>query len=265
MTRVLVIVAVAGLLMSVACISAAVAIGGPEAMKRGDWAWTWMGPHHWGRMHEAAGPPARRDFPFSGGFLEVNAPAEVDYVQAPGPAKLTISGPAQALDRVRVEGGRITLAGGFGGWDGLRVSLTAPAVTRFAMHGADRLAIRGYRQDQLAIEVAGHADVSAEGETKTVRLDLTGAGDADFSALKTAGADIDISGAGDATVGPTDWARVRISGVGDVNLLTRPPQLETQIAGAGHVRLPDAGVTSGAGRTGAAYKDDDDRSPPRRA
>ena len=60
----------------------------------------------------------------------------------------------------------------------------------------------------------------------------------DLSELKAARADIDISGAGSATVGPTDSARVQISGMGDVNLLTRPKQLETHVSGAGRIRQP---------------------------
>lgn len=255
MIRVLAIIAGIGFLMSVVCITAAIAIGGPDAIAHGAWSWNrggfgpwswsmsedghrWSGGM-WGPMH-GQGASVSRDFPWSGGGeLVVNAPAEIDYVQSSGPAKLTISAPAEVLDMVRVSGREVTLPGPMPHMARLHVTLSAPGVHKFGLNGAGVLNITGYNQDQLAIDVSGHGQVSAQGQTKQVSLDVSGAGDADFSQLHTAGADIDISGAGKATVGPTDWARVQIAGVGDVNLLTRPPHLETHISGAGRVRLPE--------------------------
>lgn len=270
MIRALVIIAVGGFLMSLGCISAAVMIGGPEAVARSAWSWNWDwdgGPHGWRHMHhgfgpqgfgrEASGPQAQRAFPWSGDRLEVDAPATIDYVQAPGPAKLTISGPAATLDHVRVDGGRISLSGAMP-WSDLHVSLTAPDVTRFELNGANSLNITGYKHDQLTLSASGRADIRAQGEAKSVKLSVSGAGDADLAQLKTARADIDISGAGAATVAPTDWARVAISGMGDVNLLTRPKTLESHISGAGHIRQPGQDSVT-AGDT----DDDEDRGPAR--
>jgi hypothetical protein len=65
MIRVLVMIAVAGFILSVATLSAAIAIGGPEALSHA--AWTWGANRHWDRhwSHEgwdgtaARKPPAR--------------------------------------------------------------------------------------------------------------------------------------------------------------------------------------------------------------
>lgn len=260
MVRALVIIIIAGFVTSVACISAAVAIGGPEAVARGAWAWNWDrwdddGPRAWRHPTHDSGPQTQRDFPWSGERLEVNAPAEIDYVQAAGPAKLTIRAPADTLNQVQVEGGRITLASPARRLAKLHITLTAPKVTRFELNGADDLKISGYKQDELTLIASGHAEVRAQGEAKTVRLSISGHGEADLADLKTTGADIDISGAGEATAGPTEWARVQISGLGEVNLLTRPKRLETQIAGAGRVRQPDDHA--------AEVDEDDGRGPVR--
>jgi hypothetical protein len=268
MIRALVIVAVAGLVTSIVCISAAIAIGGPAVLAHGTWGWGWQdwegGHHHmWRHMHEASGPQAQRDFPWTGDRLEIDAPADITYVQAAGPAKLVVQGPQEALNQLQVQDGRVTLNDDAHLWETLHVTLTAPAVSRFDLHGADRLHITGYRQDQLTIAVSGHGDVAAQGETKAVNLTMAGSGDADFSGLETAGADIDISGAGAATVGPTDWARVQISGVGDVNLLTKPPKLETHIAGAGVVRQPGQSRAA-VGSSGDDDQSDDDARGPKR-
>jgi len=257
MIRALVIVAVAGFLMAVSCISAAIAIGGPQAFARSGWTWTWSDDDHpprfgW-RPTVARGPEIQRDFPWSGEALEVNAPAEIEYVQAEGPARLTVRGPAAVLDRVRVQGGRITLTPGAPAWSDLRIRLSAPKVTRFELNGANRLTISGYRQDELVLEASGHAEIDAAGEVKSVRLRLSGAGEADLSDLKAAGAEVDISGAGQASVGPTEWARIDISGMGDVDLLTQPKDLQTNISGAGRIRTP----------SDSDDDDDDDRGPKR--
>lgn len=244
MVRALIIIIVAGFITSVACISAAVAIGGPDALARSTWGWNWDrwdddGPHVWRHSTRDDVAQNQRDFPWSGDRLEVNAPAEIDYVQAPGPAKLTIRAPAHTLGRVRIEDGRITLPNGGPRWAKLHITLTAPDVTRFELNGADELSITGYKQDELTLVANGHAEIKAAGEAKTVHLSVSGHGEADLADLKTAGADISISGAGETTVGPTEWARVQISGLGEVDLLTRPKRLETQIAGAGRVRQPE--------------------------
>lgn len=260
MVRALVIIIIAGFITSVACISAAVAIGGPHAIARGAWVWNWAdddGPRTWRYPAHDSGPQSQRDFPWSSDRLEINAPAEIDYVQAAGPAKLTIRAPADMLNKVRVEGGRISLQGGAPRHTKLHITLTAPNVTRFELNGADELKISGYKQDELTLVANGHAEIKAQGEAKTVRVSVSGHGEADLADLKTAGAAIDISGAGEATAGPTEWARVQISGLGEVDLLTRPKRLETQIAGAGRVRQPD--------EDHAADVDEDDDGGPVRA
>ena len=263
MIRALVIVAVGGLVMSVVLISAALAIGGPEVISRGAWNWDmhWDGHHHhFGHPVAPLKDEATRDVPWTGGeALEINAPADVAYVQAAGPAKLTISGPKDLLDRVQVEGGRVTLEGMTLG-RGLHVALTAPGVKRFTLNGAERLAITGYKQDTLSVVVGGHAKVEAQGQADTLKLDLSGAGVADFGQLTAKGADIDISGAGQVTAAPSDWARVKIAGVGDVDLLTRPSRLETQIDGAGRIHQP-----GDADRHGPDDDDRDDDAGPARS
>jgi hypothetical protein len=258
MIRVLAIIAVVGFLMSVVCLSAAVAIGGPD-VTHGVWTWrehtSFFGP--WRHWDGDGRPQAQREFPWTGERLQVDAPADIEFVQAAGPAKLVVRGPAWAIDRVQVEGGRISLAHG-ARWAPLHITLTAPKVTNFELNGDNRLKITGYNQDALTLAASGRADIEAAGEAKTVSLYVSGAGDADLAALKTAGADIAISGAAAATLGPTEWARVAISGMGSVDLLTRPKRLEEHISGAGRVHQP-----GDDGATGAPQGGDDGRGPER--
>ncbi len=47
-------------------------------------------------------------------------------------------------------------------------------------------------------------------------------------------------------IAPTDWAKVEISGSGDVTLLTDPPKLETDVSGSGSIRRGRSGDTAAA-------------------
>lgn len=250
MIRVLIMIAVAGFIVAVATLSAAFAIGGPEAFARGGWMlaghdWDKDWNKHWDHdWHEAwedegrpRGPQVTRTFTWSGDeSLRVAVPADVRYVQAPGPARLTITGSERALSRIDVDKGRIGRRGG--GWRAGKVTivLSAPNVRRFDLSGANTLTIEGYRQETLELDLSGAAKVTAAGEARQVRIDISGAAEADLGAVKTREAEVEISGHGEATVAPTDRARLDISGMGEITLLTRPAQLETDIAGAGKIR-----------------------------
>jgi hypothetical protein len=250
MIRVLIMIAVAGFIVAVASLSTAIAIGGPDAIARGVWSWApgrgWNVSHdgdRWGGRHNWAdgGPQATREFVWSGGeALQVDVPADVRYTQAPGPAKLTVTGPQAAIDSLSVEDGRIAFGRRHHRRGRLMIVMSAPNVTRFELHASNKLTIDGYRQDSLRIDLAGDADVTASGETKRLELGISGSADADLSHLKTAGADVDIAGSGQATLAPTEWAKLNISGSGDVNLLTHPARLETDISGSGRIRQAEA-------------------------
>lgn len=257
MIRVLVLIAVAGALLSLATLSAAVMITGPEAISRGAWSfgpWGWQGRWHGGwhggwrgrgrgwRDADDAGPEVTREIAWSGGdALDIDLPADVSFTQAPGPPKLTVIGPRDVVADVRMEDGRIGFADEEDGGGELRIAISAPSVSRFKMDGSGSLAIAGYSQDTLYLDLAGSSTVTATGAAKSLRVDISGSAAADLGKVKTGSAAVDISGSGSTTVAPSDSADVRISGSGDVTLLTRPPKLETDISGSGRVHQGAAG------------------------
>ena len=250
MIRVLVIIAVAGFLASVICLTVAVGIVGPDAIARG--AWSWRPGYGWnfgrngdgwsvGYRHtddeEDGGPQTTRSIAWSGGdSIDVDLPANVKYTQADGPAKLAVTGPREAVADVKVDGGHIRFDHDRDHEADLTIVMSAPSVTRFAMGGGGKLAIANYRQDNLTLELSGDSDVSAQGQAKAVDLSISGSADADLGRVKAQAAKVDIEGSGDAIVAPTDAAKIDISGSGDVVLLTDPPKLESNITGSGNVR-----------------------------
>ncbi|MDB5419188.1 MAG: hypothetical protein JWP50_2607 [Phenylobacterium sp.] len=250
MIRVLAMIAVAGFLLSAVCLSIAVGIAGPEVISQG--AWTWVGPfgrynwnnaHHafgWSHTHADDGPQASRDLAWTGGdALEVDVPADVHFTQADGPARLVVRGPRDVIDHVVVQGGHLRFDRPAYDAADVTVELTAPKIRSFGINGSGKLDIRDYRQDELNVHVSGDGDVSAAGATKTLNLVISGSGDADLSGLAADGADVKISGSGQAKVGPKTWAKLDITGSGDVTLLTRPGRLESHVTGSGTIDQED--------------------------
>jgi Putative auto-transporter adhesin, head GIN domain len=249
MMRVLTMIAVSGFLLCVVCLSAAVAIGGPDAIERGvwdwgpDWDWHWSGGHridHHGWRVREDGAQTTRTLTWTGGdTLDIQAPADVTFTQAPRPASVSVSGPRDAVDDVEIEDGRLRMRDpGFWHVGGLKAVMTAPDVQRFVLSGAGKLDIEGYNRDLLDVDVSGAGDIRANGIAKTLKLEISGAGAADTGGLKNETAEVELSGAGHATIAPTALAKIEISGFGDVNLLTRPAQVESHVSGMGHVHQP---------------------------
>ncbi len=257
MIRVLVMIAVAGFILSVAAIAAAFAIGGPDAVARGGWhvAARHWGDGEWGPGHRGSrrgewardlGAQTTRTLAWSGDQrLDIELRADVTYIQAPGPGSVTVTGPQRAVERVVVRGDELRYRhNGHVNYPKLTIVVRAPAISDFDISGNSHLEIEGYRQNTLRLDVSGSADVVARGETGDIELDISGIGDVDLGGLRAKGAAVDISGAADATIAPTDWAELEISGTGDVRLLTNPARLETDVSGSGRVRQEGAGPTA---------------------
>ncbi|MFN3584988.1 GIN domain-containing protein [Phenylobacterium sp.] len=255
MIRVLTMIAVTGFLLAVACLTAAVMIGGPDAIARGSWniaSSHWDGHDHWGWDRDfdadfdledgpASGPQTTRTLSWNGGpTLKVRVPAEIRYVQADGPGSVVVTGPAGAVERVSLRDGELRLRRHHWMNRRLTVVVTAPGVHRFDLAGATRLRLENYRQAELTLYLAGAADVRASGQTDKLDLKISGAGNADLGELKVRDANVDISGAGHARIAPTGRADLEISGMGNITLLTKPAELETDISGAGAILREDS-------------------------
>lgn len=247
MIRTLFIIAGAALVLAIASLGGAAALGGREMAREG-WSWT----VHDGdrdirieRMHGDRSPDVSKTLAWTGGgLLAIDMPADVTFIQG-ADAGVVLTGPQSTLDRVRVSDGRIALEDADdrisvglrtgSRRDRLTIVVTAPDVSRFRLAGSGDLDIRAYDQPSLEITIAGSGDVTASGKTTALKLDIAGSGEADLSDILTTDADVSINGSGEATVGPTGTARISIAGSGDVTLTTRPTQLQSNVSGSGDI------------------------------
>src|SRR6476620_11712038 len=118
MIRSLAMIAVAGFIVCVISLAGAAALGGAALTKHG---WNFPGRWNWeqGPSDHSVNlgnidwnsPETTKEIVWSGSDeLEIALPAEVTITQGPQ-AKMVITGPKDAVDRVRVEDGRIGFSG----------------------------------------------------------------------------------------------------------------------------------------------------------
>lgn len=259
MIRTLAMIALAGFVLSVASFSAAVAIGGPEALmdaawsRKWGWSWTddgwgWGSRTHFHRhgrdVVSGDGPDGSREIAWTGGdSLEIELPADVSYTQDGGPGKLVITGPQDMVRDVQLDGGRLHLDGSHLGFGQLKVVMTAPDVRHFDVSGSGRLDIDNYRQDRLEIDLSGSGEVTAHGQARDVNVDISGSGQADLGGVRTDNADVQVSGSGNVVVAPTRRAKLDVAGSGGVTLKGRPEQLESEVTGSGHIHQEGGSIS----------------------
>lgn len=259
MIRTLLIIAGAAFVLALASMAAGVAVGGRDMAAHG-WSWTFPGHGDGGDLivTRQDGEDARevtRTLAWAGGDkLVVDLAADVEYVQGDTPG-ITVRGPADRVDKVRIEGDRLVWTGdernqdehivygrranGRGFWvdsGEVHIVVTAPAVKIFDLRGSSDLTVKTYDQPTLTIDSSGSGDFRFSGVTKALDLTMTGSGDGDLSDLLTTDANVDISGSGDARIAPTGAVTADLSGSGDLDLATPPATLRQSITGSGDVR-----------------------------
>jgi len=260
------IVAGASFVLAVGCFAGVAAIAGPDILNNG---WTLplerdetvvirengkvvrTGRHFVQGRH--AEPSVDRTFPWTGkDTLTIDLPVDVVFVQG-AEAKIVASGPRSYIDRLRVDGGRITLGDNDGvdhdsitinafgvhvesDSDRVKITVIAPDVTRFDVRGSGDLEVRRYDHPTAIVSVSGSGGVEATGRVGSLTLDNSGSAWVDLAELKAKDALVDVSGSGGGAVFATNKAKIDISGSGDVELRTEPKTVTSEITGTGEIR-----------------------------
>ena len=262
------IVAGASFALSVGCFAAVAAIAGPEIMKNG---WTLPFDDSGDTVivrdngqvirssrkvtisGRAVSPSIDRTLPWTGkDMLTIDLPIDVVFVQG-AEAKVVASGPQDYVNRLRVDGGRISLDGGDGidhdrvtidamglrvesDSDRVKITVIAPDVTKFDVRGSGDLDIRRYDHPAIGVTVSGSGDVDATGRVDIATIDNSGSGYVNLTDLKAKDAVVGVSGSGGGAIFATGKAKIDISGSGDVELRTEPKSVSSEITGSGEVR-----------------------------
>jgi hypothetical protein len=251
MIRTLVLIAVAGFFTAMICFTAALSFGGPDLLTH-EWGWIagdWdpdPDPEFGDEARPFSGAQATRELAWTGESLDVDVAGEVHFVQKDGPATLVISGPSRLVHDVQLAGGRISGDDDDEhGWRRVSITITAPRITEFRLDDDDTLVVHGYDQDRLMLTMEGRADVSIQGRTGALTLNIGESADADLSQLESGEVLANVRDFGEVSLAPRVRADLTVADSGKVTLVTRPGQLQTDVRGRGKI-IEAAAAPAGA-------------------
>jgi hypothetical protein len=117
----------------------------------------------------------------------------------------------------------------------LQLRVTLPKLNALALNGAGNLTLNGMTGGELVIVVAGAGNLEAGGEVKTLTVRVNGAGNADLQRLVAQEAYVTLNGAGTVELHATQRLDATVNGVGSIQYLGQPAQLNTQLNGIGRI------------------------------
>lgn len=228
MSRMLAIIATASLLFCIAFLSLAVFIGGDDVL-------------HDPRSLRAVKPlidlATHKEWRWSGGdTLALDTPINIRY-QPGGPPGVSVRGPADLLQHVRVGDGHIGSDAAVKRNHGakLQAVVSGVAIRKFVVNGGENLELGKIDQPDIDLHINGNGTVSGHGRAGRLNLVISGPGNADLGGLAVGNADVSIFGSGNAALSPHGNVQVFIAGSGRLRLLTRPADLRQTIIGSGEV------------------------------
>lgn len=229
MPRTLVLTSTTGLLLCALFLGLAVRIGGDDIF-------------HDARSFEQMKPlidlASHKSWQWKGGdTLALDAPINIRY-QPEGTPGVSLTGPADLLEHVRVSDGRIAADTSVTRSSGKKVEavVSGVAIRKFVVNGGENLDLGEINQEGLDLYLNGSGTVSGRGKVDRLKLTIAGPGRAKLGGLEVMGdASISILGSGDATLSPRGRVRLFIAGSGNLQLLTKPAELRQTIVGSGEV------------------------------
>jgi hypothetical protein len=194
--------------------------------------------------------------------LDIAVPGRVTITEGPT-ARIVVSGPQSALDKIRFDGERLRYKRSWWtwfGWDeprGLRIEITAPALQRLAVHAGSNVRVVNLSSDSLSFSVHSGADLDGQVTCRAMsaevhsgadlrltgraeRLDLAvhSGADADLGRLSVDYADVRAHSGADAIISPRLSVKANAHSGADIRLLQRPAHVEAQTHSGGGVRIP---------------------------
>ena len=229
MSKTLAILSAAGLLLCAVLLGLAVRIGGDDIF-------------HDARSLQKMKPlidlATHKTWRWGGGdTLALDAPVNIRY-EPKGSPQVSVTGPAELLQHVRVSDGRIAADASITRVSGRRVEavISGVPIRKFVVNGGENLDLGEIDQPGLDLHLNGSGTVSGRGKVDKLNLTIAGPGKANLGGLSVLGdANISILGSGDTVLSPHGRVKLFIAGSGKLQLLTRPAELRQTVLGSGEV------------------------------
>ncbi|HET7083190.1 MAG TPA: DUF2807 domain-containing protein [Rhizomicrobium sp.] len=188
----------------------------PSLKQAGHWEWDWDG----------------RD------GLGIGLVGATVHYHPTGPARIVITGPDAALERVRVGQGQVRWCHDCQAIKGLDVTVTGVTLHNVALSGADvNIQLGPLDQDLLRLALAGTGEIDASGRVDRLDASISGAGNIGMAQATVQRANINIAGSGDVAVTPKEEANVHVAGSGRVRMSAMPVRLNQSVTGSGGVKI----------------------------
>jgi len=150
-------------------------------------------------------------------------------------ARMTVRGPAEAIDRLVWENSRLSIKPGRSVRRGLEVTIVAPQLVELDLSAPANVGLAGLQQDQFRLKSSGAVNLKASGNVRQLFITTEGAGHLDLKKVDAESAVVRLDGVGNVSVAPSRLADVVINGVGRVSLHRKPEQLRSEINGVGSI------------------------------
>ena len=232
--RTLGLIAIGGLGIGIASLSLAYQLGGRDLHRL---PFDLVSRASCGEVAKGS-PSVRRLAWDNGDEIEVSVPGTVTFRGGQG-SEVVVRGSPDLVAHVEVRGRRLMLDchGWMAGRD-LEITLPGRAFRDIRIAGSGKLVMENVNQPDLDLRISGSGTVRAQGSVDQATIKVSGSGEASLGDLAVKQLKVDISGSGKVEAAPKDSADVRISGSGDVKLLSRPVNLTSKVSGSGRISQP---------------------------
>lgn len=238
MSKMLAIISVAGLALCAALLGGAWALGGDDIF-------------HDPRSMEGLKPlldlATHKEWRWAGGdTLALDAPITVRYEPRSKPEggkpNVSITGPADAMDHIRVQAGRITGDVAKPAPDAARLQAVVSGIPirKFVVNGGEKLQLGHIDQEELTVHINGGGSVSGDGKVQNLTLVMNGPGTADLGALQVDDANVSVLGPGNVTLSPHGDVKLFLAGNALVRMLTRPASIKRRVIGSAVIQILDS-------------------------
>ena len=171
--------------------------------------------------------------------IDVSGSVDVNIVCQKQQA-VTIAADSNIIPLVRTEVRDRTLyiepIGSYSTSNPIKITVAAPSIDQITSSGSSTIDAANIQNDALKIDTSGSGEIHLAGAANS--LDITSSGSEDIKAdsLTASQVTVDLSGSGDASVHAAQSLNVQISGSGQVTYSGHPPQVQSDITGAGGVQ-----------------------------
>lgn len=117
----------------------------------------------------------------------------------------------------------------------LRVRISVPSLEGIDASGASDIVVSNVKSDDFKIDASGAGKLQISGETKTLEVDMSGAGELDAKAFRAQKVTINSNGAAQADVYASEELNADVSGAGNVNYYGNPKTINEDRSGAGSI------------------------------